>query len=71
MSTRPRGTRLSAIAHELTQPLAALTNLIAAMQIALDQGEPGESIAALLAGAAAQTERARDIVRRLQEQIER
>lgn len=69
MSTRD--TRLAATAHELTQPLAALTNLLAAMQIVVERGEPRESIAVLLADATAQNARARDIFRRLQDQITR
>lgn len=71
MSASTREMRLAADAHELAQPLAALTNLLAAMQIAIERGDPAETIAPLLDNAVAQSARAAALVKRLQDHIER
>lgn len=71
MSAPRRDARLAAAAHDLAQPLAALTNLLAAMQIAIDRGDPVETVAPLLASAVAQGARARDLPQRLQDQVGR
>ncbi len=71
MSARTRDARLATATHDLAQPLAALTNLLAAMQIAIERGETIETVAPLLSSAVAQGARARDLIQRLQEQVGR
>lgn len=69
MTAHDRDAQLDEITHDLAQPLTALINLLAALQIAIDRGAPGTATAPLLASASEQTARACAIVQRLQGRI--
>lgn len=55
--------------HDLSQPLTALTNFLTALQIALDQDAPRETLVALVATATSEATRARVAMSRLQDVI--
>ncbi len=62
------GEMASSLAHELNQPLGAIASYLAGSQNMLERGEaaPGE-LAAVLAKASAQTQRAGEVIRRVHE----
>lgn len=66
------GTMASALAHELNQPLGAANNFIGAAKLLLEQGTDGQGAAAdVLDRAAAENQRAGEIIRRLRRMVER
>lgn len=66
------GTMASTLAHELNQPLTAVSNFVSgARRLAGKDGAPRPELDAALAAAAAAAERAGEIVRRLRELVAR
>lgn len=71
MSTIDDDADLAEIVHDLSQPLTALTNYLAAMQVAIDHGDPCKTIANLLGSAVCETTRARAVVDLLRDALAR
>lgn len=71
MSTIDDDADLAEIVHDLSQPLTALTNYLAAMQVAIDHGDACKTIANLLGSAVCETARARAVVDRLHDALAR
>jgi two-component system sensor kinase FixL len=71
LSTIDDDADLAEIVHDLSQPLTALTNYLAAMQVAIDHGDSCKTIANLLGSAVYETARARALVDRLHDALAR
>uniref|UniRef100_UPI0035CBA40E hypothetical protein n=1 Tax=uncultured Sphingomonas sp. TaxID=158754 RepID=UPI0035CBA40E len=72
MSDHEPGVRcdtLETLVHDLNQPLTALTNFLAAAQIAVEQHAAAIAVADLIEAADAEAARARAIVRRLRDHL--